>query len=146
MLGTDALAVPQDQATMQLGILNKLNNEDEFRRTVLHEFGHVLGLLHENQQPNADIPWNKDVVYEFYAKPPWNWSRDVVAANIFPESKLKINGYRAFDRDSIMMYIRIPKEFLKDSSFPPVTNLSTTLSESDKDFAKKLYPPSVTAN
>ena len=26
--------------------------------TVMHEFGHALGLKHEHQSPNANIQWN----------------------------------------------------------------------------------------
>lgn len=138
-IGTDALAVPQNQPTMELGALNKLEGEN-FRRVVLHEFGHLLGLIHETQQPNADIPWNEEAVYEFYSKPPYNWSRNVIDANIFPDRRKSYSFYRKFDRDSVMMYFLIPKEHLEGDSFPPVTKLSTSLSESDKTFAGQLYP------
>ena len=39
--GTDALAVPQDEATINLQQVEP--------RTVLHEFGYVLGLIEEHQ-------------------------------------------------------------------------------------------------
>ena len=51
-IGRDAANVPQDQPTVNLqGIGEKF--DVGARRQVLHEFGHVLGLLHEEQNPQA---------------------------------------------------------------------------------------------
>ncbi len=51
-IGRDAANVPQDQPTVNLqGIGEKF--DAGARRQVLHEFGHVLGLLHEEQNPQA---------------------------------------------------------------------------------------------
>ena len=69
---------------------------------MMHEFGHVLGLIHENQNPNAKLPWDRDAVFRQMAGPPNFWSRATVERSILaPE---KISGYRAFDPDSIMMF------------------------------------------
>lgn len=35
---------------------------EKFQRTVLHEFGHALGMDHEHQHPDANIPWNLDAI------------------------------------------------------------------------------------
>src|SRR5687767_6610934 len=41
-------------------------NEDELKRVVTHEFGHALGLLHEQSFPGA-VKWKKtDSVYNYY--------------------------------------------------------------------------------
>jgi hypothetical protein len=36
--------------------------EEQFRRTVLHEFGHALGLVHEHATPAGGIKWNREQV------------------------------------------------------------------------------------
>jgi hypothetical protein len=136
--GIDALNIRKEQANMQLGILEKLKPEDEqFRRTVLHEFGHVLGLIHEHQQANANIDWNKEAVYKHFARAPYYWSRAQVDFNFF---KKYSSNYRPFDPNSIMMFFTIPKAFINGDSIQPVEKLSTELSESDKELIRKLYP------
>jgi serralysin len=47
-IGTDAKYIPQNQATMNYGWLQADTDDDEYY-IVLHEFGHVLGLIHEVQ-------------------------------------------------------------------------------------------------
>lgn len=138
-IGTDALAIPKDQPTMNFGILaNSRLSEEDFRRTVLHEFGHVFGLIHEHQNPNANIPWNKEAVYKEFEGPPNYWDRNTINANFFTQYK---GDYRPkFDPQSIMMIIPIPKRFLMGNDFQPITELSSVLSESDKEFISTLYP------
>ena len=51
-IGTDARNVAQDKPTLNLqGIGEQF--DVRARRAILHEFGHVLGLLHEEQNPQA---------------------------------------------------------------------------------------------
>jgi subtilase family protein len=51
-IGSDAGNAPQDRPTMNLQGLGE-RFDVRLRRMVLHEFGHVLGLLHEEQNPQA---------------------------------------------------------------------------------------------
>jgi subtilisin family serine protease len=51
-IGSDAGNVPQDRPTINLQGLGE-RFDVRARRAVLHEFGHVLGLLHEEQNPEA---------------------------------------------------------------------------------------------
>lgn len=46
-LGRDALWVPDDLPTMNLGALTADTPDGELRRVVLHQFGHALGLRHD---------------------------------------------------------------------------------------------------
>ena len=56
-LGTDATRVPKESFTMNLGYVD--------RPTVLHEFGHSLGLIHEHQSPfPGGFEWNREEVRE----------------------------------------------------------------------------------
>ena len=52
----DALTIPKDQPTVNFGWLRHDSPYEEIRRVVLHEFGHVLGLVHEHQIPGARNP------------------------------------------------------------------------------------------
>lgn len=59
-LGTDATRVPKESFTMNLGFVD--------RPTVLHEFGHSLGLIHEHQSPfPGGFEWDRENVSEEYS-------------------------------------------------------------------------------
>lgn len=127
-LGTDALAIPQDQATMNLGFLD--------RRSVLLEFGHVLGLINEHQNPNASIPWDRDLVIRALSGPPNSWTKQAIEEQVFRKYPAdQLPPYRDFDPKSIMTM-----------PFPPAWTGGIAigggdeLSESDKAFIAKLYP------
>ena len=66
VIGKQALQVSQQEPTMNFGWLNNNTPEFEFKRTILHEFGHALGLLHEHQNPSGGIPWDITSVYNHY--------------------------------------------------------------------------------
>lgn len=76
--------------------------------TILHEFGHALGLKHEHQNPKAGIQWNKPKVYEAFTGPPHNWTTDEVNRNIFDALKEDSLLYSRFDPQSIMGYTILP--------------------------------------
>jgi hypothetical protein len=124
-LGTDALGIPRDQATMNLGWVAE---------NVLHEFGHVLGLIHETNNPNAKLNWNKPVVYRELQGPPNHWSKAVIDNVLF--TKYKGVEYREFDPESIMSYSHPATWFLDGRMIVG----GKVLSKSDKEFAAKLYP------
>lgn len=126
----------QHQASMHYGWFNKNTTDEEYKRTILHEFGHTLGLCHEHQNPLGDIHWNKPVVYGYYTEkqqPPWPVKQ--VDEEIF--SKLS-NGVsnNAYDPHSIMHY-PIPKEFTTDGFY---VGWNTDLSAGDKSMIAGLYP------
>ncbi len=58
---------PKDQPTMTFAWLKDDNEDEEYERVVLHEFGHALGLDHEHQSPNAKLRWNKVEVKRVFA-------------------------------------------------------------------------------
>jgi len=60
---------------MNFGWFDDNTSDSEFSRTVIHEFGHALGMIHEHQHPLAAIPWDKDKVYTYYAGYPNYWSK-----------------------------------------------------------------------
>jgi hypothetical protein len=118
------------------GCAPNMNLAVDSRRTVLHEFGHALGLVHEHMNPKTPIPWN--------------------VAKLEADGK-KVEQYTknpgpvyssALDPYSIMMY-RIPYKYIlggKEAwlrSYPgfPLDLENTHLSDADKTYIARLYPP-----
>lgn len=134
-LGTDNLLIPRDQPTMQLGWLTPDTEQDEVRRVVVHEAGHVLALGHEHQHPEGGIPWNKEAAYAYYAKQ--GWSRAEVDAQVFKTYSVSQTNYTAYDPHSIMHYA-IPADLLTDPS--RAVGWNTYRSRRDKRFAARVYP------
>lgn len=128
-MGIDALGVAPDQPTMNLGFLGDIGS-------ALHEFGHVLGLIHETANPNANLPWNRDAVLRTMIGPPNFWGREQVEQNFFRKDSLA--SYRAFDPKSVMMY-GFPASYFTDGVARGEVS-PKALSESDIAFAARLYP------
>lgn len=135
-IGTDANLIRGNRATMNFGWFDNHTDDEEFSRTTIHEFGHALGLIHEHQHPEADIPWNKEKVYEYYGGAPNYWTKEQVDNNLFAAYSKTQTQYSEYDPESIMHYA-ISKE-LTDGIFEVGWN--TTLSETDKYFMSALYP------
>ena len=140
-MGTDALTVGADDATMMYGWLEPSTPLREYERVVRHEFGHAIGLIHEHQNPAAQgqIPWDKPKVYAHYAQQ--GWSRQDTDDNIFAVYAEESTNHSAFDRDSIMEYA-VPDE-LTVGSF--AIGWNTALSPLDIAWTKKQYPKNAPA-
>jgi len=138
-VGTDALVeewFPRKEPTMNYGWLTPTSSDREVASVVLHEFGHALGLIHEHQQPAAEIKWNKELIYRQLAGPPNNWPRETVDHNVFSRlSKTELN-FSAYDKDSIMHYF-FPKEWTLDGT---EFKENEKLSPLDKQFIAMQYP------
>lgn len=128
-IGTDALGIPANEPTMNFGW------QDE--GVVLHEFGHLIGMIHEHQNPNGNsIVWNKPAVIKDLSGPPNFWDEATIQHNIFDKySQTQINGSQ-FDPASVMLY-----------SFPASWTLNgfhsepnDVLSPVDMSFAASVYP------
>jgi hypothetical protein len=135
-IGTDALVIPANQPTMNFGWLNRATDNEEYARVVTHEFGHALGCIHEHQNPAADIPWNREVVYRYYQGPPNFWNREQVDLNLFTRYAADITQFSEFDPASIMLY-PIPNEFTVGDF---EVGWNSTLSPTDLTYISTLYP------
>lgn len=140
-LGTDALSIPAAEQTMNFGWLTPTSAQDEISRVVLHEFGHALGAIHEHQNPNVAIPWDKAAVYAYYGGPPNNWTKSQVDSNIFAKYALSQTNSSAFDKKSIMLYA-IPNQ-LTIGDYEVGWN--RVLSDIDKSFMRSIYPGAIAA-
>jgi serralysin len=117
--------------TMCLQGLDTTNDRELFVRTVLHEFGHVFGLLHELQNPRAKIPWDTLKLYKYYDST-YHWKPDSVnkwVLNLYDYSDPNLD-VTDFDTSSIMMYA-VPKEVTKGGFS---VNWPKGLSAKDKQF------------
>ena len=133
--GTDALATPKGEPTMNFGWLRDDTDHAEIRRVVLYVFGTAIGLIREHQSPNANLPWNKEAVRAFLSGPPYYWSNQEIDSMVLNARK-DIREYRAFDPESIMMY-SFPGQLFGNCVG---TRENTRLSKSDMEFVAKLYP------
>jgi len=134
ILGTDALLIHPDWPTMNLGV--KPDHED-FEVIVIHEFGHVLGAMHEHQHPEANIPWDKPKVYEFYQNREMNpLSKEAVDRNLFAPFNTIEAIYTPYDRNSIMHHPVANNLTLGNWEIP----INRKISKKDKQLMKLLYP------
>ena len=137
--GTDCLlreAFPLAEPTMNYGWLRDDTEQEEYRRVVLHEFGHALAAIHEHQNPKGGIRWNEKAVYEMFSGPPNNWSKEDIDFNILQKYELDQLNATAFDRKSIMLY-QFPPELIQGGKGTPA---NTDLSAGDKKFIARMYP------
>jgi hypothetical protein len=121
--------------SMRLGGLDKVTDEKEWRRVVLHEFGHALGLEHEHLSPTAGISWNEKVVIDYYQKEQ-GWKLDEIKHNVLNAYKTSQTKYTEFDPKSIMIYPIRKEHTLNGYS----VDWNTELSDLDKKFIAELYP------
>lgn len=156
-IGVEATTIAQNQATLNLEVMSGQNPRD-FRKYVLHEFGHAIGCVHEHQTPVAGIPWNRERVYEFYRQTQ-GWDRTMVdtqVLNVFAQPStnhlasetresatresdtrnIEVSHTVQFDRNSIMVY-PISRE-LTDGTFEVAWN--GELSALDIEFVGSVYP------
>jgi hypothetical protein len=107
--------------------------------TVLHEFGHAFGLLHEHQSPYkipffTGIDWNKPELYA-WAKRTQGWDEAKVNEQIInPLSIFEVRG-TWYDSESIMLYF-FPGILTKDKKG---TRQNRRLSKIDVTYIYSLY-------
>jgi hypothetical protein len=135
-IGKDAVFNPFKDPTMNFGWLTDMTPDDEFKRVVMHEFGHALGFIHEHQSPAAGIQWDREKVYAYFALPPNSWSRADVDINLFQKYASGATNFSAYDPLSIMHY-HFPASLTTNGVSGPVNQY---LSSTDRSYSSLLYP------
>jgi len=135
-VGTDCQNQPSDAPTMNFGWFNDKTSEKELKGTTLHEFGHMLGLVHEHSSPDSPIQWNKQVVYDRYSGAPNNWDKAQIDSNVISKYEKTQTQYSAFDPHSIMLYTFSASLTTNNYS----THSNKKLSPTDKMHIGKMYP------
>jgi hypothetical protein len=128
LIGKDCLTADINKPTVNFGWLDV--------GVICHEFGHVLGLIHEHMNVlGKTIDWDEEKVYE-WAKTVQGWDQPTAKRNIIDKYKQdQINGTN-FDRNSIMLYFYDGK-LTKDKKG---TNPNEVLSIRDVIHMSKVYP------
>jgi hypothetical protein len=147
-VGTDSIRkAGQNAESMNFAGFDKGPPDDlEFRATVLHEFGHAIGLEHEHQNPlsqcEKEFDWPK--IYKWLGGPPNNWTEEKTRFNMgeLHESGLKLT---TFDSKSIMLYTFPLSYFKSGMKLTCFSERNTELSEGDKELVRELYPVGETA-
>ena len=134
LIGTDALLAREQEETMTLRLPADRLNTESGRRTVLHEFGHAIGLLHEHQSPAANLCWDEEATIA-ELQPQGFSIDDIYAQFITPHSELDVNR-TVFDPDSIMMFPLLDSFLTCRGGFSKTLELSAL----DKNFLGQIYP------
>lgn len=128
-IGTDCNYISQSSNTGNIGFNNPGNS------TQLHEIAHALSYVHEQSQPNANICWNKSVVYADLLRTN-GWSAATVDANVFAKFTTPQVTATSYDPTSIMQY-SVPGAWVCSG-----TGISggIVLSDLDKSLGQLIYP------
>lgn len=116
--------------------------EIELRRTILHEFGHALGMMHEHQSPvagcDSEIDW--EAAYKMGAQ--MGWDREKVHSQMGALIQISEFNVTEVDRRSIMHYSLPPEIFKRGRNSPCWIPDNDDLSALDKSFMASIYPKS----
>jgi hypothetical protein len=129
-IGIDNLDIPVHAATLNLGWQD--------RNVILHEFGHMIGLAHEHQNPEGGLRWNEAAVIADLSGPPNFWDEATIRHNVLEKYSMDQIIGTEFDRESIMLYA-FPASWTVNGVG---TDFNSDLSKVDKAFvaSSQMYP------
>ena len=129
-VGTDNADIPIHAATLNLGWLDQ--------SVILHEFGHMIGLSHEHQNPDGGIEWNEAQVIADLSGPPNFWDEATIRHNVLNKYTADQLHGTEFDPESIMLYA-FPDSWTSNMG---ATQENSDLSDQDRAFiaSSVMYP------
>lgn len=135
IVGTGSIIQKPNEATMNLGTNIKLKSVR--RGSILHEFGHALGLMHEHQNAKRRFKFNQKNVYAYCE------SRKIDEISCKSNMlETYSNGTSTFyDPESVMNYVFDDNVYTQESVEQDLTpRPHHFLSLKDKMFIASLYP------
>jgi len=114
--------------------------EGAMRATILHEFGHALGMLHEHQSPNANCDAEIDWAAAYKVGADVGWDQAQVDRNFRQFTNTNELNATKVDRQSIMHYSLPPTLFKRGKQSPCFVPDNLDLSEQDRQFIASIYP------
>jgi len=133
-LGKAAKTIGRDKATMNLE-LDAFASEQEWDRVATHEFCHAIGIEHEHQHPDANIPWDVPAVEGFY-RTTQGWSTRETHFQVIDRKTVPNAWKTAFDKGSIMLYPILPQHTKGQLS----VGWNTRLSPLDIEMIRRIFP------
>lgn len=135
-VGTNAQKVPPTEPTMALPLGASAR---PLRWSTLHEFGHVLSLLHPDQDPQSEC--RNEIDLDALRRLS-GWSEAATNVNLRPV--VPNNGQyliSPYDRRSVMRPLLDPEYFSRGERSPCWGPPIEQLSDDDRDLVRRLYPP-----
>ncbi|MBR4839958.1 MAG: hypothetical protein IK005_05715 [Paludibacteraceae bacterium] len=110
--------------------------------TILHEFGHVLGMVHEHQSPNSTIQWNTNAVFNYYRNLALYKDQNddqlwqTILTNVIGKYSTSDVTATSYDENSLMMYT-FPSSWTTNGKSG---HSNYALSALDKSKTRQMYP------
>lgn len=138
-LGTEILAIPENEPTFNLEGFTTRTPAAEFRRVVRHETGHTLGFDHEHMRSElVDLIDRKKAIEYFDLTEGWT-EEETIEQVLTPLAINSIMATEEADPLSVMCY-DIPGEITKSGD--PIVG-GSDITENDYRFAGEVYPKTI---
>lgn len=131
-LGTIANIYPPDEANVQMDT-SGFTSSSHANAVVLHLFGHILGLHHENEMPLNGRKWDRYAMLDYFSD--HGWSEEQVDERIIQPYSVSVSDNIKVDKASVM-YIHFPTSWVNEKQ----GTFNQTLSERDKALIRIYYP------
>jgi hypothetical protein len=145
-LGKQSVVAPEKfplaKPSMNFGFKQEMRPSRTVRRSILHEFGHALGLEHEHQNPNFECwpnEYNRAEVMKGLARD-LNLDPTDIEAQMVVLNKPGDLVARGFDRSSIMFYAFPIAFYRKKMESPCFSAGLPEISKEDRELIADLYP------